>query len=136
MEAPGFSAACWKWGASGIYTGETAFGMALREAVYAAQAARLCGRPALPAGELGLYGYLFPMSENPFICQRCRHVMARIRSYDAQNHTNLEHTARVYVAQNLDVASAAPAALSASQYGSLPFGENSKDHEDGRRCFF
>jgi len=47
------------------------------------------------------------MSENPFICQRCRHVMARIRSYDAQNHTNLEHTARVYVAQNLDVASAA-----------------------------
>lgn len=94
-------------GASGIYTGETAFGMALREATYAARTARLCGRPALPAGELGLYGYLFPMSENPFICQRCRHVMARIRSYDAQNHTNLEHTARVYVAQNLDVASAA-----------------------------
>ena len=84
-------------------------GTALREALYAARAAKLCGRSAMAAGELGMYGYLFPMSEDPFICQQCRRAMALIRNYDAQNHTNLEHTAAVYIGQNLEVAAAAKA---------------------------
>lgn len=94
-------------GISGDTPDRLAVGTALREAIYAARAAKLCERSAMTAAELGMYGYLFPMSEDPFICQQCRRAMALIRDYDAQNHTNLEHTANVYVAQNLEVAAAA-----------------------------
>ena len=59
--------------------------------------AAACGKAALGAHELGLYAYLFPMSENPFVCDRCRRVLSAIREYDAQNHTNLEQTALVYI---------------------------------------
>lgn len=94
-------------GISGDTPDRLAVGTALREAIYAARAAKLCERSAMTAAELGMYGYLLPMSEDPFICQQCRRAMALIRDYDAQNHTNLEHTANVYVAQNLEVAAAA-----------------------------
>ena len=79
----------------------------LCEAVYAARAAKLCGKAELAAHELGLYAYLFPMSENPFVCDRCRRVLSAIREYDAQNHTNLEQTALVYVKENMEIAAAA-----------------------------
>ena len=82
-------------------------GASLCEAVYAARAAKLCGKAALAAHELGLYAYLFPMSENPFVCDRCRRVLSAIREYDAQNHTNLEQTALVYVKENMEIAAAA-----------------------------
>lgn len=57
--------------------------------------------------EMGLYAYLFPMSENPFVCDRCRRVLTEIREYDAQNHTNLEQTAIIYVKENMEIAAAA-----------------------------
>lgn len=82
-------------------------GASLCEAVYAARAAKLCGKAELAAHELGLYAYLFPMSENPFVCDRCRRVLSAIREYDAQNHTNLEQTALVYVKENMEIAAAA-----------------------------
>ena len=47
------------------------------------------------------------MSENPFVCDRCRRVLSAIREYDAQNHTNLEQTALVYVKENMEIAAAA-----------------------------
>lgn len=84
-------------------------GTSMCEAVYAARAAKLCGKAALGARELGLYAYLFPMSENPFVCDRCRRVLSAIREYDAQNHTNLEQTALVYVKENMEIAAAAKA---------------------------
>lgn len=96
-------------GVSALRTEQDAFGMALGEAVYAARAARLNDRPMLCANELGLYAYLFPMSENAFICDQCRMRLARIREYDAQNHTSLEQTARVYVAERMEIAAAAKA---------------------------
>lgn len=94
-------------GASGVHRDTASFGLALREAAYAARAAKLCGRPSMPARELGIYGYLLPMSEDAFARSQCRQIMAKIRDYDAQNHTNLEHTASVYVQQNMEVALAA-----------------------------
>ena len=86
-----------------------ALGVSLSEAVYAARAARLEGRPMLRAQELGLYAWLFPMSENAFVCEQCRRSMARIREYDEQNHASLEQTARVYVEMHMEVAAAAKA---------------------------
>ena len=87
----------------------TLMGMSLSEAVYAVRTAKLCGKHAMGADEMGLYAYLFPMSENPFVCDRCRRVLAEIREYDAQNHTNLEQTAIVYVKENMEIAAAAKA---------------------------
>ncbi|MDO4741155.1 MAG: helix-turn-helix domain-containing protein, partial [Eubacteriales bacterium] len=52
---------------------------------------------------------LFPMSENPFVCDQCRKSIARIRDYDHQNRTNLEQTARVYIAERMEIAAAAKA---------------------------
>lgn len=86
-----------------------AFGAALCEAVYAAKAAKLTGRRVMPAGEMGLYGWLFPMSENAFICDQCRRSLAAIREYDEQNRTNLEYTAKVYVDEGMEIAAAARA---------------------------
>ena len=83
--------------------------MALSSAVYAAKAARLTGKGAMCASELGLYAYLFPMSENPFVCSQCRNQLQRIREYDAQNRTSLEQTARVYVASSMEIAATAKA---------------------------
>ena len=88
---------------------QQALGVSLSEAVYAARAARLEGRPMLRAQELGLYAWLFPMSENAFVCEQCRRSMARIREYDEQNHASLEQTARVYVEMHMEVAAAAKA---------------------------
>ncbi|MBQ2990132.1 MAG: PucR family transcriptional regulator ligand-binding domain-containing protein [Clostridia bacterium] len=96
-------------GLSGVRTEQTAFGLALSEAVYAARAARLTGRSVMAAHELGLYAYLFPMSENAFVCDQCRRSLARIREYDQQNRTNLEQTARVYVNEHMEIAGAAKA---------------------------
>jgi len=82
---------------------------ATSEAVYAAKAARMTGRDAMRADELGLYAYLFPMSENAFVCGRCRRQLQRIREYDMQNHTSLEQTARVYVENRMEIAATAKA---------------------------
>lgn len=94
-------------GQSDLREARTQMGASLCEAVYAARAAKLCGKAELAAHELGLYAYLFPMSENPFVCDRCRRVLSAIREYDAQNHTNLEQTALVYVKENMEIAAAA-----------------------------
>ena len=94
-------------GQSDLREARAQMGASLCEAVYAARAAKLCGKAALGARELGLYAYLFPMSENPFVCDRCRRVLSAIREYDAQNHTNLEQTALVYVKENMEIAAAA-----------------------------
>ncbi|MDO5378585.1 MAG: PucR family transcriptional regulator ligand-binding domain-containing protein [Clostridia bacterium] len=88
---------------------KAAFCISLAEAVYAARAARLERRTAMTAGELGLYAWLFPMSENAFVCEQCRRGIAAIRDYDAQNRANLEHTARVYVEKGMEIAAAAKA---------------------------
>lgn len=96
-------------GASGVRAEQTAFGMALSEAVYAARAARLTGQNILCAHELGLYAYLFPMSENAFVCDQCRRNIGRIREYDKQNRANLEQTARIYVAEKMEISAAAKA---------------------------
>ena len=94
-------------GQSDLREARAQMGASLCEAVYAARAAKLCGKAELAARELGLYAYLFPMSENPFVCDRCRRVLSAIREYDAQNHTNLEQTALVYVKENMEIAAAA-----------------------------
>lgn len=94
-------------GQSDLREARAQMGASLCEAVYAARAAKLCGKADLAAHELGLYAYLFPMSENPFVCDRCRRVLSAIREYDAQNHTNLEQTALVYVKENMEIAAAA-----------------------------
>lgn len=96
-------------GASETRAEQSAFGVALCEAVYGARAARLTGRRLVQAHELGLYAYLFPMSENPFVCAQCRRQLARIRTYDSQNHTSLEQTARVFVEQHMEIAATARA---------------------------
>ena len=94
-------------GQSDLREARAQMGASLCEAVYAARAAKLCGKAELAAHELGLYAYLFPMSENPFVCDRCRRVLSAIREYDAQNHPNLEQTALVYVKENMEIAAAA-----------------------------
>ena len=94
-------------GQSDLREARAQMGASLCEAVYAARAAKLCGKAELAAHELGLYAYLFPMSENPFVCDRCRRGLSAIREYDAQNHTNLEQTALVYVKENMEIAAAA-----------------------------
>ena len=94
-------------GQSDLREARAQMGASLCEAVYAARAAKLCAKAELAAHELGLYAYLFPMSENPFVCDRCRRVLSAIREYDAQNHTNLEQTALVYVKENMEIAAAA-----------------------------
>ena len=96
-------------GGSERFTDPADFGMALNSAVYAAKAARLTGKGAMCASELGLYAYLFPMSENPFVCSQCRSQLQKIREYDAQNRTSLEQTARVYVSQSMEIAATAKA---------------------------
>lgn len=96
-------------GVSARRTEQTAFGEALGEAVYAARAAKLTNKPILCAHELGLYAYLFPMSENAFVCNQCRSQLQRIREYDSQNRTSLEQTARVYVAEKMEIAATAKA---------------------------
>jgi len=96
-------------GTSKVRTDTGAFGVSLCEAAYAARAAKLNGQPVLTAGELGLYAYLFPMSENAFVCEQCRLQLARIRDYDAQNRTSLEQTARVYVQEKMEIAATAKA---------------------------
>ncbi|MBQ7886822.1 MAG: PucR family transcriptional regulator ligand-binding domain-containing protein [Clostridia bacterium] len=96
-------------GVSGRMTDQTLFGTALNEAVYAAKAARLTGRRVVCAQELGLYAYLFPMSENAFVCSQCRNQLRRIRDYDGQNRTSLEQTARVYVSKGMEIAATAKA---------------------------
>ena len=96
-------------GVSALRTDTGAFGVALCEAVYGARAAKLEGRRIMAARELGLYAYLFPMSENAFVCEQCRAQMARIREYDVQNRTSLEQTARAYVTQRMEIAAAAKA---------------------------
>ena len=96
-------------GQSDLREARAQMGASLCEAVYAARAAKLCGKAELAAHELGLYAYLFPMSENPFVCDRCRRVLSAIREYDAQNHTNLEQTALIYVKENMEIAAAAKA---------------------------
>ena len=98
-------------GQSDLREARAQMGASLCEAVYAARAAKLCGKAELAAHELGLYAYLFPMSENPFVRDRCRRVLSAIREYDAQNHTNLEQTALVYVKENMEIAAAAKVLL-------------------------
>lgn len=99
----------------GLFLGESGpcapggLGTALREALYAARAAKLLGRPRLGAKELGVYAYLLPMSENAFVRGRCERNLARIRAYDAQNRTSLYQTAAVYVERHMDVAATAKA---------------------------
>ena len=94
-------------GVSYLQMGRGDFHIALREAVYAAKAAALEGRGAMAAAELGMYAYLFPMSENAFICGQCRRSLARIHAYDEQNRANLYQTAVVYVQQHMEIAAAA-----------------------------
>ena len=89
-------------GQSDLREARAQLGTSMCEAVYAARAVKLCGKAALGAHELG-------MSENPFVCDRCRRVLSAIREYDAQNHTNLEQTALVYVKENMEIAAAAKA---------------------------
>ena len=85
------------------------FHIALREAVYAARAAGLEGMGLMAAQELGIYTYLFPMSENTFVCEQCRRSLSRIHEYDTQNRTNLFATAQVYVENRMEIAAAAKA---------------------------
>ena len=96
-------------GVSSVCQDRGDFHIALREAVYAARAAGMERRPLMSAGELGMYTYLFPMSENTFVCEQCRRSLARIHEYDAQNRTSLYHTAQVYVENRMEIAAAAKA---------------------------
>lgn len=96
-------------GISDLRKEQATFGMALGEAMYAARTAKVLAEPMRLASDMGLYAYLFPMSENPFVCEQCRKTLARIREYDQQNRTNLEQTAIVYVKERMEIAAAAKA---------------------------
>lgn len=96
-------------GVSSTQTERADFHVALREAVYAARAAVIERSALMTAAELGMYAYLFPMSENSFVCEQCRRSLARIHEYDAQNKTNLYSTAQVYVQQRMEIAATAKA---------------------------
>ena len=96
-------------GVSSLQADRGDFHIALREAVYAARAAAIEKRGLMTAAELGMYAYLFPMSENTFVCEQCRRSLARIHEYDAQNRTNLYSTAQVYVEQRMEIAATAKA---------------------------
>ena len=96
-------------GMSSLQRDRSDFPVALREAIYAARAAGLEGRPAMTADELGMYAFLFPMSENPFVVGQCKRCVAKILDYDAQNRTNLLATAQVYVEHHMEIAAAAKA---------------------------
>ena len=63
----------------------------------------------MTSDEMGLFAYLLPMSENHFIGTRCRAALEQLRSYDRQNHANMEQTAREVVRFNLEIAPAARA---------------------------
>ena len=89
-----------------------AMGTSLCEAVYAMRTAKLCGKHAVRADEMGLYAYLFPMSENPFVCDRCRRVLTEIREYG--NRRSSEGT------------------LSAPEHGALSPEQDSAHHVDGK----
>lgn len=109
MDSVGISGTEICGGISELRTALEEFGMALCEVVYAARAAKLCGRSVLMGGELGLYAYLFPMSENAYVRDQCLRQMAAIREYDQQNRTSLEQTARIYVENRMEIAAAAKA---------------------------
>lgn len=94
-------------GMSRLWDEQKQMGIALREAVYAARKAKMLGKESVE--ELGIYAYLFPMSKDPFICDRCRRGYNEVIAYDAQNHTNLAQTAQAYVDANMDIAAAAKA---------------------------
>ena len=49
----------------------------LRSSVCRAGGETVPEKAELAAHELGLYAYLFPMSENPFVCDRCRRGASR-----------------------------------------------------------
>lgn len=109
LERAGVDTAELHIGVSAAYTEQLSFGVALCEAVYGARAARIEGKRLFGADGLGLYSYLFPMSENAFVCEQCRRHLARIREYDAANRTSLEQTAQAYVASRMEIAAAAKA---------------------------
>ncbi len=98
-----------------LWIGESAtgggkeLGVALREAVYAARAARLTGAPRLRAQEMGLYAYLLPMSESAFIRARCAEDRRLLQDYDERNRTSLLATAEAYVEHGMEIAAAARA---------------------------
>ena len=69
-------------------------------------------KAALGAHELGALRLFVPDERKPFVRDRCRRVLSAIREYDAQNHTNLEQTALVYVKENMEIAAAAKALFS------------------------
>ena len=79
-------------------------GGALCEAVYALRAARAKGVTRMYGGDLGLYAWLIPMSENVFIRSRCHRIMDRLREADAENKTCLEQTAKAYIHCGMEIA--------------------------------
>ena len=109
LERAGVSTEGMRIGVSECKAEPEAFSAALNEAVYGARTAKLTKREIVCAKELGLYAYLFPMSENAFVCSQCRSQMKRIRDYDVQNRTSLEQTARVYVAESMEIGATAKA---------------------------
>ena len=109
LERAGVSTEGMRIGVSECKAEPEAFSAALNEAVYGARTAKLTKREIVCAKELGLYAYLFPMSENAFVCSQCRSQMKRIRDYDVQNRTSLEQTARVYVAERMEIGATAKA---------------------------
>ncbi len=94
-------------GISRLWDEPMKLGIALREAVYAAKKAKIEKKESVE--DLGIYAYLFPMSKDPFICDRCRRAYAEVLLYDEQNHTNLANTAQAYVDANMDIGAAAKA---------------------------
>lgn len=107
LEQAGIDCSALSIGMSRLWDDQFQIGIALREAVYAAKKAKMLGRESVE--DLGIYAYLFPMSKDPFICDRCRRAYDEILLYDAQNHTNLVQTAQAYVDANMDIAAAAKA---------------------------
>ena len=96
-------------GASAPCSAMELIGQALCEAIYAVRTAQVQRKERITSDEMGLFAYLLPMSENPFICAQCRAALELLRSYDRQNHASLEQTAREVVHSNLEIVPAARA---------------------------
>ena len=96
-------------GESGPCTSPELLGYALREAVYAARAARLRGVERLSADALGAYAFLLPLSEDGFVRIWAGRLAGRLETYDRENNACLVQTAKAYVRCGRQIAAAAAA---------------------------
>ena len=77
--------------------------LAMQEALYASQYARMRKTGAECFDKMGIYRILFPYNKSPWMLQYCKSILDPIRNFDRQYDGELFETARLYVKLNGDV---------------------------------